>query len=443
MPGPRLTPFTPDLGLPKAVDTVVIGGGIIGVSTALELAERGVSVLLCEKGQIGGEQSSRNWGWVRISRRDPRELPLMVEAMNIWQGLDARSGRKSGYRRTGIAFTAENDKRADFLDRWSRHLLPFDIESRMISGAGMATVMPGYQGTAKSALFTPMDGMAEPQWAAPAIAEGARAAGAAVMTDCAVRSLDVEAGRVKGVITERGRVRCSSVVLAGGAWSRLFLGNAGISLPQLKVLNTVMRSSPVQGGPEASIWADGYALRKRADGGYTVADGTENVVDLVPDSLRLGLKFLPAYLEEWRSLRFRLSGRWREEAVLARRWQPSDMTPFEFCRVLDPAPSRRALRNSWDAAKKAFPVLQGADVVQSWGGMIDVTPDAIPVISEVNDLPGLYIGTGFSGHGFGIGPGAGRVLADLVTNTKPAIDLREFRLSRFSDGSRVRPDAGA
>ncbi|EBA18764.1 amino acid deaminase, putative, partial [Roseobacter sp. SK209-2-6] len=74
MPGPKLPHFQADLALPKRADVVVVGGGIVGASTALELAERGHSVLLCEKGQIAGEQSSRNWGWVRISQRDPREI---------------------------------------------------------------------------------------------------------------------------------------------------------------------------------------------------------------------------------------------------------------------------------------------------------------------------------------------------------------------------------
>ena len=90
------------------------------------------------------------------------------------------------------------------------------------------------------------------------------------------------------------------------------------------------------------------------------------------------------------------------------------------------------------AAKKA----KQAEIVQSWGGMIDVTPDAVPVISEVDDLPGMFIATGFSGHGFGIGPGAGRLMADLVTGVEPCVNPAAFRLSRFTDGSKVRPDPG-
>lgn len=133
MPGPYVDPFHGDADLPEKVDVVVIGGGIIGASTALELAERGVSVALCEKGGIGHEQSSRNWGWVRISRRDPREVPLMAEALRIWQGLDERIGRPTGYTRAGIVFTCADDQSLAEHERWGRNLEPYQIEHRMLS----------------------------------------------------------------------------------------------------------------------------------------------------------------------------------------------------------------------------------------------------------------------------------------------------------------------
>ncbi len=441
MPGPKPTPVEPDLHLPKAVDVVVIGGGIIGASTALELSERGVSVLLCEKGQIAGEQSSRNWGWVRLGMRDPREIPLMLESLNIWQSLDQRIGRNTGYTRSGILFGASGKRSSENLDRWSRHVDGMHTGAEIVSGVRLDALLPGNQLAIDRALYMPQDGRAEPQWAAPAIAEAARERGAVLMTNCAVRSIDVQDNHVAGVFTERGRVACNQVVLAGGAWSRLFAGNAGIELPQLKVLNTVLRTSPV-GGPEVALWSEDFAFRKRADGGYTIASGHENTVDIVPDSFRLARQFLPAFAQEWRSLRFRLSNRWSVEAEQDRVWLPTDVTPFEHCRILDPEPSPRALKGAWASARKGFPLLDQAEIVQSWAGMIDVTPDAVPVISGVDKIPGMFIATGFSGHGFGIGPGAGRLMADLVSGTAPCVDPAAFRLSRFTDGSKVRPDPG-
>lgn len=110
---------------------------------------------------------------------------------------------------------------------------------------------------------------------------------------------------------------------------------------------------------------------------------------------------------------------------------------FERHRVLDPNPdSRRALR-ALDAAGRALPFLRKTKVQQIWGGLIDVMPDAVPVISPAETVPGLIVATGFSGHGFGIGPGAGHLVADLVTGEKPIVDPTPFRLSRFLDGTPI------
>ncbi|MGH7065576.1 MAG: NAD(P)/FAD-dependent oxidoreductase, partial [Stellaceae bacterium] len=86
-----------------------------------------------------------------------------------------------------------------------------------------------------------------------------------------------------------------------------------------------------------------------------------------------------------------------------------------------------------------FPIFRDRKVAESWGGLIDVMPDAIPVISPVDGLPGFFIATGFSGHGFGIGPGAGRLIAAMATGDPPPVDPTPFRLSRFTDGSNPRP----
>ena len=98
--------------------------------------------------------------------------------------------------------------------------------------------------------------------------------------------------------------------------------------------------------------------------------------------------------------------------------------------------------NCLAAVKAVFPALQRATVAQHWAGLIDVTPDAVPVISPVDSLPSAFIATGFSGHGFGIGPGAGRLVAELVAGDKPVVDPTPFRLSRFFDGSKIVVEAG-
>lgn len=442
MPGPQVVPVQGDADLPSRVDVVVIGGGIIGASTALELAERGVSVALCEKGGIGEEQSSRNWGWVRISQRDPREVPLMAESIRIWGDIDRRTGRDTGYRQCGIVFASSDAAEAESNSRWPEELGRYQLASRIIGQRELAALYPEMKTGIRHALHTAADGRAEPQKAAPAIAEAARDKGAHILTRCAVRGVETAAGCISGVVTERGAIACDAVVLAGGAWSSLFAGNAGISLPQLKVMNTVIRTKPIEGGPEETYYGRDFAFRKRQDGGYTVASSYDNIVDIVPDSFRHMLKFLPALKSEWRSLRFRISGRFLEEARMPKRWRMDEETPFERCRVLDPKPSEKWTNHALAELKKAYPAFAGAEIAQRWAGYIDVTPDAVPVISAVEEIPGFHIATGFSGHGFGIGPGAGRLMADIVANRTPVVDPTAFRLSRFHDGSKIQLISG-
>lgn len=437
MPGPYVVPVHGDADLPREVDVVVIGGGIIGCSTALELVESGLRVALCEKGGIGREQSSRNWGWVRISRRDPREVPLMAEALRIWSGLDARLGRDTGYRRAGIMFTCADDLQFAQHENWNRHLEGYQLDSRMLSAREFKEMFPDSNLQLKGALYTAADGRAEPQKAAPAIAEAARDKGAHVLTECAVRGIETSGGRISGVVTERGPIACTSVVLAGGAWSSLFAGNLGIDFPQLKVMNSVLRTKPLEGGPEQAIWHSDFAIRKRQDGGYTVASGHENIVNIVPKSFRYAKAFLPALRKEWRSLNFRLGLRFIDEARIADRWQMDEPSPFEYNRVLDPVPSKALSNKALAAACRAFPAFAKAEIAQRWAGYIDVTPDAVPVISAIDRVPGFFMASGFSGHGFGIGPAAGRLMADLVTNRTPLVDPTAFRFNRFTDGSKI------
>jgi glycine/D-amino acid oxidase-like deaminating enzyme len=436
---PRVDPVRSDDALPTRADVVIIGGGIIGTSTALFLAQKGVQAVLCEKGHIAGEQSSRNWGWCRKMGRDPRELPLIIESLRLWEGINETVEAETGFRQAGIMYLAETQGELGQFEAWLEHARQYQLDTRVITAAEARELMPGLTGNWTGALYTASDGKAEPQKAAPAIAEAARRRGAAIVGGCAVRGIETAGGRVSGVVTEKGRIACDTVVLAGGAWSRLFCGNLGVELPQLKVLATVMRTEPLEGGPEISASGGLFGFRKRMDGGYTVATLGVRTIDLVPDHFRLFFDYLPAVRLHWKKLRFRAGRRWIEEWRTPRRWGLDDTSPFELVRVLDPEPDQFVVDRARAATAEAFPVFRQAAVAESWGGMIDVMPDAIPVISPVERVPGFFIATGFSGHGFGIGPGAGKLVADMVAGDPTLVDPAPFRLSRFTDGSNPRP----
>lgn len=422
--------------LPKKVDVVVIGGGIAGVSTAFFLARKGVSVALCEKGEIAAEQSSRNWGWCRTLSRDPRELPLAIESLRLWRRVNEMTGRETGFRQCGILSLCATEAEIADARRADDEGRLYQSDARMIGPDEIRALVPGTDKPWIGAHFAPSDGRAEPALAAPAIAEGARDAGAFIMTGCAVRGIETAAGAVSGVVTEKGRIACQSVVLAGGVWSRQMCRSLGIRLPQLNVQGNVMRTAPLEGGPEVSVRGRGFGLRKRLDGGYNIAYGLSNEAQIVPDSFRYLFDFLPRLMIERKSIRLRLGRRFLEEARDQRGWSVDEISPFERTRILDP----QVIQSDMDAAMRnlcaAFPVFENAQIVESWGGLIDATPDAVPVISAVDELPGFFLSTGYSGHGFGIGPGAGRLTAELVMGDAPVVDPAPFSFNRLRKGSK-------
>ncbi|WP_145962850.1 FAD-dependent oxidoreductase [Mangrovicoccus ximenensis] len=179
---PQLDIVAPSPEFPAEADTVVIGGGIAGVTAALELAERGQRVALVEKGEIAAEQSCRNWGWVRCSGRDRAEFPLGVLSLSLWDQMAQRTGRETGFRRTGVVYTAYNKRELRVLEQSLANCRDHGINVRWMSPSEFAEFMPQHAPPVLGALHTPDDGRAEPSIAVPAMARAAQDRGVALLT---------------------------------------------------------------------------------------------------------------------------------------------------------------------------------------------------------------------------------------------------------------------
>ncbi|MFZ1680297.1 MAG: FAD-binding oxidoreductase, partial [Rhizobiaceae bacterium] len=184
---------------------------------------------------------------------------------------------------------------------------------------------------------------------------------------------------------------------------------------------------------------DALAWRPRADGGLTLALGSAHDFFIGPEAFRQFLTWLPLARSTFANTRFRLASPpgWPDAWAQRRHWNDAGPSPFEAMRVLDPAPNPDFVERIARLFAERFPALGKPAITHAWAGLIDSMPDVVPVVDVVADLPGLVVATGMSGHGFGIGPAFGRIVADLVTGRAPGHDLARFRLSRFSDGSRL------
>ncbi len=443
---PRPLAVSSDAVFPREVDVAIVGGGIIGCSAALALAEQGLRVALFEKGRIAAEQSCRNWGFCRISGRDMREIPLAAESLRIWDGLAAKVGRDLGFRRYGQLKIAADRRQFDAYASWAQRAEAYGVKARMMEAAELRTHLDGRaRRDFAGALYTPEDGRAEPQLAAPSIAKAARATGlVSLHQDCAVRVIETEAGRIGSVVTERGEVKCRAVLVAGGIWSRLFLKPYGIRFPQLPVRATAMRVMPAdqEALPRETFFCRDFAFRRHLDGSMTIARGISVLADLLPDSFVFLRDFLPALMQEASTLRPRFGRRFFEVLSSHKTPRADRESVFERVRIFAPEPHRPYNAEALASAAAAFPGIGAAKPLLEWAGYIDATPDAVPAISPVEAMPGLYLASGFSGHGFGIGPGAGYAAAALIAGRTPAVALDPFSFNRFTGGQRLHPEVG-
>jgi len=368
----------------RSADVIIIGGGIIGCSTAYYLAKKGKSVIVLEKSKLFGYGGSgRNGGGVRQSGRDKRELPMAMHGVtNLWPNLSEELGTDVEYYQHGNLRLGKTDEHIEILTGLTATAIDRGLDVKMISGEEVREICPHLSDEVIGASWCPSDGHANPLKATLAYHNKARQLGVCFLTEQDVLSLKMISGELRQVITADGIFEADKIVLAAGLQSRAISQSVGVDVPMKAVaLDTLVTDAqpPMFYQMLGTAMADFYG-HQTTHGSFVFGAGSPNNII-----------------------------------------STDEHTPIEGTS----ATCRGILGY--------IPALKHAKVVRSWVGIIDWCEDKVPVVSAVKDVPGLILGCGFSGHGFGISPSVGTVLSELANDETPSIDISGLEYERFAD----------
>ena len=418
----------------RTADAVVIGAGIAGCATAYYLSKKGLNVVVVDKGEVGDEQSSRAWGFVRQQARTARELPLMIAGAIVWQEMERELGADVEWNQGGSLTLAGDAEILGRIRAWLKVGEQFGIETRFLTNDDVKELLPAMRGEWLGAMYTPSDGHAQPNKATNAIAIGAREHGALFRTMEAVEGIEVTDGRVSAVVTEKDRIVTQNVVCAAGAWSHKWPAWSDLHFLTGWCGRASGRLSPTDHVTDMAVIGPRIAFRQRPSGEFYIAPGpggTDYDVDL--DSFKHIRLFMPNFRRNREMFRVHVGRALIKDVLRSLPGSPSRRHPFAHTVGVETEPNRKVIDKALITFKSMFPGLQNLKIEQYWSGRIDATPDALPVIGEADSPKGFYFCTGFSGRGIGIGPIAGKVTAELIADGESSVDIHALRHSRFEE----------
>lgn len=412
----------------KQWDLIVVGAGIVGCAAALYAARYGMRVLIIDRDTPGSGQSGRNLGFVRQQGRDFVEVPLALAASRLWQAAEKDLGRDVGWFQGGNLVLAVTEEDVARQTAWQAQAVSYGLDTVLLTAAQIADRLPLLKPGAnvRGGMFTASDGRAEPGRATRAFFDAAVEAGVQVMLGNPVTLLEQCAGRISGVWTGKHLHRSGNVLCAAGTGSERLLRRAGYHLPQERIRATVARTRrrpDVHLAPCVSLPLTG--LRQDVNGAFvlSIAGGEYDV-----------------RMDSWRYMRaYKCTRKKNPDAARINYWAPlQGFLPERTSPLADiPPTSERVVAESSriDQAiaelRQFLPVIAEVPVETCWAGIIDTLPDLVPVLGAVSGLEGLLVATGFSGHGFGLGPMAGKVIAELVAGRCPPVDVSGLSPDRF------------
>ena len=384
MPSNQLSAAGTGRELPRQASVVIIGGGIMGVAAAYQLAAAGVTdVVLVDAGALGSGSTSKAAGGVRAQFSDVINIRLALRSLRTFETFAEQFGQEIDFHQVGYLFLLDSTEDVSAFTEAVAIQNELGVPSRMISVAEAAQLSPLISTDGLiAAVFSPADGYCSPESVVLGYATAARRLGARLFPHCPVTGIEAEGGRITAVVTAAGRVGTGTVICTAGPWSRQVGQWAGVDLPVTPLRRQILVTEPIGGIDPGTP--------------FTIDFGTSFYFHREGPGLLLGMS------DPDETPGFKLN---RSDA-----WLPA----------LGRAMQRRA------------PALMTAGIRTGWAGLYEQTPDHNALIGESATVSRFLYATGFSGHGFLMAPAVGEVLRDLYLRRPPLIDVAALTADRFA-----------
>ncbi len=361
-------------------DVAVIGGGIVGCAAALELVERGLNVVLIEKGRCGQGASGVNFGGVRQQGRHAAELPLSLRANRLWPELSRRLGTEIEYVRTGHIKLARSEQDVVDLENYARLASKHGLALTMLAGRHLREQFPWLGPSVLAASYSPEDGQANPRLVAPAFKRSAERRGAVVLEQASATFVS-KSGGIFSIDLGTGKIEADIVINAAGPGGAAIARQFGEIMPLGHMVPNMLVTEPIRHFIEPAIGVCGGDIYiRQIDRGNVIFGGGDGVVDATTGFAR---------------------------------------------------PDIAQAMTVGAKAVSLIPALASAAIIRIWSGVEALMPDHLPVFGPSTTTAGLIHAFGFSGHGFQLGPVVGGVLADLVISGTSDLSLEPFLPGRF------------
>ena len=365
-------------------DVVVIGAGSTGLSATYELAKAGADVLLVEKRGLATEAAGRNPGGIRQIGRDVNELPLIVAAVQRWRALEEELGCSIELSEDGYVWVALTEAELALQRELAQRDAPFGIQESVLDRQQLRALAPAISDFVVGGLYSPTDLIANPFLVALAYHRRARQFGARFLFDTEVTGFRVQGGRIQGVVTTQGEIATRTVVNAAGPWSDRLARMVGVEIPLMPCPNQFILTEPMPPILPPFLLISGIAVCRQSARGHVYIGNTN-----APGGVS-GYSKATHYGELTRTI----------------------------TNIL-----------------KIVPAFRGLNIIRTWAGTLDFTPDDNFVFGRVEQVEGLILASGFSGHGFALTPIIGQLLCELIMTGHTSLPVEAFRLDRFATGS--------